>query len=93
MPEYRLYYDANGKPITYTVENLPGNYITVTAQQYSECRMDVVVIAGQIVKSQRAILKMQKSNSGVRCNKYDINLLDENGIYWDLAAYERRNVN
>lgn len=92
MPEYKLYYDAAGRVITYSLHNQPGNYIVITREQYAEGRFDVVVIDGEIRKPNSVILKMQKTPEGTACNKYDINILDDHpdSYKWSTVAHERR---
>jgi hypothetical protein len=91
--EYRLYYDDAGRVITYTTEKLEGNYIVITREQYSECRMDVVVVEGKIVRTERnrAVYVLEKNTGGVKTSKYDINIIinDGDGNYWKLTTYER----
>lgn len=95
--EYRLYYDKNGKVITYTTEKIPGDYIVITKQQYAEARNDVIVQNNMLVKERQKIttgkLVKNKSNTdGIKTSKYDINILlsdsDTNYNFWKLKIYE-----
>jgi hypothetical protein len=45
---YKVYYDAEGKVITYTTEDLPGNYLEITHEQYLNARHDAIVVNGQL---------------------------------------------
>lgn len=56
---FRLYHDEQGRVITYTTENLPGNYITITREQFAEARPDVLVVDGQIELT-HAMTKVRK---------------------------------
>ena len=47
-PEFRLYYDADGKVLFYTMEKLEGNYVVITALQFAEARPDLRVIDGKV---------------------------------------------
>lgn len=47
---WRLYYSADGKPIQYTMEDLPGTYIDIDPVTYSRGNMNVRVINEQIVE-------------------------------------------
>tara|TARA_R110000868_G_scaffold194083_1_gene439400 strand:+ start:100 stop:453 length:354 start_codon:yes stop_codon:yes gene_type:complete len=53
VPERRLYYDENGDVITYTMEDLPGNYIVVDRLFFDQVRTDIKVINGNIIKITR----------------------------------------
>jgi len=47
---YRLYYDEQGRPITWTMEDLPGNYIDVDLALYREQPRHIVVRNGKIIR-------------------------------------------
>jgi hypothetical protein len=80
--EFRLYYDEKGKVITYTTENLEGNYVVISKEQYSESRFDVIVNSGKIYRSEResvAYVLKTHDYDGVPCSPHDINIVvDEN---------------
>jgi hypothetical protein len=90
--EYRAYYDSEGKIITYTTEKIDGDYITITGDQYAECRHDARVIGGKLVYSngRSHVLKLIKSNAGIGTSKYDISVIEDNGdiTYYTTQAYE-----
>lgn len=92
LPEFRLYYDSEGRAITYTCEHLAGSYIVVTHQQYSEARNDVVVKNGKITYTNKVsqFSKMIKNSSeGTKTSKYDINILtDVDFVFWKYEQYE-----
>jgi hypothetical protein len=77
-PEFRLYYDTNGKVITYSTEHLPNkDFIIVTMDQYAEARSDVIVIDKKVVytHNKKFIDRLVKSNVGVKTSKYDVNII------------------
>ena len=77
-PEFRLYYDTNGKVITYSTEHLPNkDFIIVTIDQYAEARSDVIVIDKKLVytHNKKCIYRLIKSNAGVKTSKYDVNII------------------
>jgi len=47
--EYRLYYNEDGSPLTYTMEQLPGNYILVSQEVYISWPLHVRVRDGELV--------------------------------------------
>ncbi len=94
-PEFRLYYDENGKVITYTCEKLEGNYIVVDNLTFAEARPDVRVINGILskVNPNMIIYKLKPDLiEGVRCAKEDVSVLVddtyENYTLWKITTHE-----
>jgi len=93
--EYRLYYNTDGKPTMYTTEKPDGNYVVITREQYAICDWQVIVVDGEIksTKNIKKIYKLQKSTTGIKTSKYDINILLEDNDdvehnYWTLVTHE-----
>lgn len=93
--EYRLYYDSNGRVITYTCERLAGDYIVITREQYAEARSDVTVVNGAIKpnRNNSVTFKLEKNISrGIKTSKYDISVLvtdeDTEFNYWEQISYD-----
>jgi hypothetical protein len=89
---FKLYYDDTGKVITYTTEDLPGDFIVITPAQYAESRSDVQVKNGQIIYThiQTKVFKLEKNKHGRKCSKYDVSIVDD-GIevnQWEQVIYE-----
>lgn len=90
-PELRLYYDESGKVICYSCEKLEGDYIVVDAQTYAECRHDIKVIDGKIIKDYKSsfISRLYISTEGTLCHEQDISVITEtDGTYWNLITHE-----
>ena len=92
MVEFRLYYDDNGKCLCYTCENLEGNYIVIDGDTYHQCRPDVYVIDGKIVKRDEmtVIHKLKPSTKGVTCSNDDVTMINTEGTTWELTTNESR---
>ena len=95
MAEFRLYYDDTGAIICYTGEDLPGKYIVIDAMTFAECRHDIKVIDGKIVKLNDlvTISKLAPSTTGIRCASEDACIIVDNSyigktITWDIKTYE-----
>jgi hypothetical protein len=94
--EYRLYFDEDGKVITYTCDKLPGNnFIVVSKEQFAEARSDILVKNGKVVYTHKVhnTYKFElNSEEGIRCSKYDVSILvDETESefnYWKMTVYE-----
>ena len=95
-PEFRLYYDDDGRVICYTGDkSLEGdNYIVIDSQTFAECRPDIRVINGKITKNQpnQVVHKLMPNDSeGMSCHTEDISIIldaSEEHIKWKLKTYE-----
>lgn len=74
---YRLYHDDEGKPLFYTMEDLPGKYVEVTAEQYARASFRVRVVDRQVVEleSKKTIRKLVPSATGTRCHPQDVTIV------------------
>ena len=93
--EFRLYYDDKGSIITYTCEKPPGNYLVIDAQTFSECRPDLTVVDGKLVKlvSEVFLSLLAKSDIGTKCASEDVSILVSadyagNTTQWELKRHE-----
>ena len=78
--KYRLYYNKDtGEPIEYSNENLSGNYIIVTKEQYAAGRHDVIVKDNAIVPIEDItyIRKLVPSSSGTACHESNVLIVDK----------------
>ena len=92
MPEFRLYYDDTGKVLFYSCEKNEGNFIVIDAATYAECRHDITVQAGKIVKHNTIamISKLVQSSNGIACYKDDISIISsENATIWNIKNNEK----
>ena len=94
-PELRVYYDDDGKIITYTCEKLEGKYLVVDKLTFAQSRHDLRVIDGKLssVNPKAIISKLKPNTIGIECATQDISVIvDEsyNGptTYWKLNTYE-----
>jgi len=89
---YRLYHDDLGEPLFYSMEDLPGKYIDIDAETFSQGRYDVVVINGKIVSLSRINMVKQKLipwHSGTPCDPTDVMIIrPDSGHYWKKHIYE-----
>jgi len=96
-PEFRLYYDEQGKVLFYTCEKPEGNYIVVDATTYAEGRPDIRVVDGKIsnVAQGSVVCKLVPSddNEGIDCSETDISIIVPKRYKikktkWKLKIYE-----
>lgn len=88
-PEFRLYYNDKGQVVTYTCEQLEGNYIVIDATTFAESRPDVRVVDGKVVKNNAGsvVSRLYKDVEGVCCEAEDVSIITEtDGQYWKLKT-------
>ena len=96
MPEplpvsWRLYYDDHGRPITYSMEALPGNYIEVDAATYQRGPLNVRVVNGELRYIKHTwSQKLVPSDSGTPCYSSDVSIVvDREPLqHWSRKLYE-----
>lgn len=90
---WRLYYDGQGNPITYTMEDLPGNYIEVDPKTFFQGSRNVRVIQGKLVwLTLRHSEKLRPSDSGTPCHPQDVAIVDPaSTTYWSKHFYGEQN--
>lgn len=79
QPIYRLYHDDQGAVLFYTMEDLPGTWISVDSLTYALSRRDVRVIDNQLVEIPKVSLvsKLRPSDTGTCCDPRDICIVVE----------------
>ena len=92
VQQQRLYYDEQGQPLFYTMEDLPGTWIAVTPVDYVLARMDVHVRDGHLVipPTKNQVRKLWPDDSGTACHPKDICLIvDEDCPHqkWRLSQH------
>jgi len=86
--EFRLYYDDENKPTFYTMEELEGNYINITALEFAEGRQDVVIKDGKIKRvSGISIGKLVPSQDGYGTLRDDVSIVGLETL-WSMKTYE-----
>jgi hypothetical protein len=90
---YRLYYNDDGTPICYSMEDLSHNYIELTAEQFHQSPPNVRVVNGQmvVVKPNSYIKKLTPGQDGVACDPTDVCVVVTDAqphINWKIKTYE-----
>ena len=91
---YRLYYNDDGTPIIYSMEELSGNYIEVDQQTYVLAPFNVRVSDGKLVyiKPVVTVKKLQPNNTeGTACDPSDVCIVvneDQPNQKWTIATNE-----
>jgi hypothetical protein len=88
---FRLYYNSQGHPLFYSMEDLPGTYIEIDADAYARSSMRVRVKDGKIVEINCSpSTKLTPGNSGTPCHANDIVVVVDtnNSTMWSKKTYE-----
>jgi hypothetical protein len=96
MPEpqpvfWRLYYNEQGDPITYSMENIPGTYIDVDPETYARAPFNVRVQAGRLIELKSAVRRLAPTDSGTACHPDNVAIVvveKEPHQRWSMKTYE-----
>ena len=88
---FRLYYDESGKPVTYTMEDLPGNYIEIDAATFDLGPLNVRVRNGKLIEI--VTMRSQKlvpGATGTKCHSKDVSIIVTtlHNTQWNKQLYE-----
>ena len=92
QPFFRLYYDADGVPLFYSMADEPGTYIEITAEEYHRSATNVRVRQGQLVQvTWTTTVKLTPGDSGTPCDPNNILVVvseDQPHVKWSKRTYE-----
>lgn len=91
---FRLYYDQQGMPVCYSMEDLPGEWIEIDAETYAHGRPNVRVVDKKIQILQQAdmVSKLCPANQGTCCDPSDVCIVVESTqphTKWNKKYYEQ----
>lgn len=84
---YRLYHDDLGRPLFYSMEDLPGNYIELDRETYARGSSRVRVKDGKLIEISAPIQqKLCPAEDGISCHVNDITIVtdQEPRLFWKL---------
>ena len=90
--EYRLYYDAQGRPVTMASHDYPeGEYIVITREQYERPNYNVRVANGRMMfdTADHFHVQLKRSNTGVAVVRGHASIVLENDTYEEIEYYDR----
>ena len=85
---YRLYYDDQGFPLFFSQEDLPGNYIDITREEYVNPPKHFKVINGSMELIETSIVRrLYPTEYGTPCHPTDVSVVvdsSEPNIKWSM---------
>jgi len=73
---YRLYYNEQGQPLCYTMEDLPGNYIEIDQEMFARSPSNIQVCDGKIIKiTWQTTAKLAPTDTGTPCTPTDVSIV------------------
>lgn len=91
---FRLYYDQQGNPVCYTMDDLPGNYIEIDQQSYLQHLWNVRVVNQKLVVLPQTVTVnklVPGTEQGVCCDPRDVTVVvnqQQQHVKWNSKNYE-----
>lgn len=90
---FRLYHDEHGRPLSYSMEHQPGNYIDIDAETYQLSSRRVQVIDGKLVHitPKKTVTKLVPGTAGTPCLPSNISIVvdpQQPHTKWSLKSHE-----
>ena len=71
--DYRIYYNEQGELLFYSMDDVPGTYISIDADAFARSATNVVVQDGRLFEIvNTTTVKLQPSDTGTPCHPDDV---------------------
>ena len=86
---WRLYYNDQGEPVCYSMEDLSGNYIDIDAETFGLAPANVRVVDNKLKYiTTRTSDKLVPSTTGTLCHPQNVAVVvTQHGTYWRKKTY------
>jgi hypothetical protein len=89
---YRLYYDDQGLPLFYSMQDEPGNYIEIDQITYASPPAHARVVDGKLkTLTMNPIAKLVPGNTGIACDVNDVCIVvteDSPHTKWSIKKHD-----
>ena len=89
---YRLYYDEQGLPLFYSMQNAPGNYIEIDFEMYTNPPAHVRVVDGKLkILKTNQVPRLVPASVGTCCAPTDVCVVVDESIphiKWSLKQHD-----
>jgi len=88
---YRLYHDAMGHPLFYSMEDMPGTYIEIDRAEYEKNNMQVKIVDGKLIEiNTKTMSKLTPSEFGTPCDPRDVAVITNKipNVKWSKKFHE-----
>jgi hypothetical protein len=74
---YRLYHDDSGRPIVYSMEELPHKFVELTAEEFGRHNYQVRVVQGKLIPCEHKTFEKLVPTQGVgtTCHPNDVTIV------------------
>lgn len=88
---YRLYHDDQGRPLHYTMEDMPGQWVEIDKDLFRRCPSRVRVRNGRVHEIQwRTTEKLVPGQIGTACHPKDVTIIHDgaDSQHWSRLTHE-----
>lgn len=90
---FRLYYNDDGTPVCYSMDELPHAYVDIEPEVFHQNNLNVRVVDGKLIfkRPKTVIKKLRPADNGTACDPRDVCVVvaaDQPNQKWTIANNE-----